>query len=351
MRAEFLIVGQGLAGTALAWRLQERGRSFLIVDPNDPLTCSKAAAGLVTPITGLRLTLNWRYAEMHPEAVRFYRHKERLLGRKFYFPRPVAWLFKNEREREIWARRLVDENVRTYISMSVRQPIVSPEHVDDSLGGFQMKHAGFLDTGAYLEASRQWFESRGAWQNGRVDEDDLTFAGHGAEWKGERFGTVVFCQGWHASSSHWFSWLPYGSAQGTILTLNGDSGDRRKIVNRGCWIVPRPDGTLRAGSSFDLHFDEPHTPDPASLDGLVRRLRALLKTDFQIKSSHTAVRPIIKHCKAAIGRHPAQPRLAFLNGLGSKGVLRSPYLARRLVEHLLDEVSLDGDIDLQANHL
>ena len=349
MRAEFLIVGQGLAGTALAWRLHERGRTFLIVDPNEALTCSKAAAGLVTPITGLRLTLNWRYAEMHPEAVRFYRQKERLLGCKLYFPRPVVWLFKNEREREIWDRRVRDEHVRPYVNTAAAElPPALAARVDHTLGGFQMKHAGFLDTGAYLEASRRWFEARGAWQVGRVDEEDLFLNGDGVTWRGWQFGTVVFCQGWQAALSRWFSWLPFGPAQGTIFTLRGDLGDRRKIVNRGCWIVPRPDGTLRAGSSFDLRFGDPHIPDPASVEALLGRLQALAKGDFQIEASHTAVRPIIKHCKAALGRHPAHPRLAFLNGLGSKGVLRSPFLARRFVEHLLDEEPLDREFDLQA---
>lgn len=349
MRAEFLIVGQGLAGTALAWRLHERGRSFLIVDPNEPLTCSKAAAGLMTPITGLRLTLNWRYAEMHPEAAGFYRARERQLGSKFFFPRPVVWLFKNEREREIWNRRMQDATVRPYVNTSAPAPLVRSEFVEDSLGGFQMKHAGFLDTGAYLEASRQWFQAADSLRLGRVEDTDLTIEPEGVRWRGEQFGTVVFCQGWHAAASRWFSWLPYGSAQGTILTLKGAMGGSRKIVNRGCWVIPRPDGSLRAGSSFDLQFTEPNVPSSESLQALVSRLKGLLKSGFEIAASHTAVRPIVKHCKASLGRHPAHLPLVLFNGLGSKGVLRSPYLARRLVEHLIDALPLDREFDLQAN--
>jgi len=53
-----LILGQGLAGTAIAWRLWERGLPFLIVDRDEPVTSSKIAAGLLTPITGMRMSLN-----------------------------------------------------------------------------------------------------------------------------------------------------------------------------------------------------------------------------------------------------------------------------------------------------
>jgi glycine/D-amino acid oxidase-like deaminating enzyme len=49
--------------------------------------------------------------------------------------------------------------------------------------------------------------------------------------------------------------------------------------------------------------------------------------------------------------HPAHPRVAFLNGLGSKGSLRSPWLARHLVEHLLDGGALDPELDLQRNQI
>jgi glycine/D-amino acid oxidase-like deaminating enzyme len=65
----------------------------------------------------------------------------------------------------------------------------------------------------------------------------------------------------------------------------------------------------------------------------------------------SAVRPIVKGRQALIGTHPAHPRVAFLNGLGSKGSLRAPWLARHLVEHLLDGAPLDPEFDLQDNRV
>ena len=75
MTPRILIIGGGLAGTTLAWRLHERGLPFLIVDRDEPGTSSKIAAGLVTPLTGMRMNLSWRYDILHPEAVAFYRRK------------------------------------------------------------------------------------------------------------------------------------------------------------------------------------------------------------------------------------------------------------------------------------
>ena len=69
---EFLIVGQGLAGTALAWELIWRGRDVLVVDAGEAVTSSKIAAGLVTPITGQRLALGWRVDERLAAARPYY---------------------------------------------------------------------------------------------------------------------------------------------------------------------------------------------------------------------------------------------------------------------------------------
>jgi glycine/D-amino acid oxidase-like deaminating enzyme len=52
-----------------------------------------------------------------------------------------------------------------------------------------------------------------------------------------------------------------------------------------------------------------------------------------------------------MGTHPSHPRVAFFNGLGSKGSLRSPWLARHLIDHLLDGSPVDEALDLLQNEV
>ena len=139
MRAEFLIVGQGLAGTALAWRLAARGRSFLIVDRDEPLTSSKVAAGLVTPVTGMRLNVNWRFPALHPEAVAFYRDAERELARRFYFDTPHVRLFKKPEEIALWQKRMLDPGVMRHVNAGAPSPLVDERVFANPLGGFEQR--------------------------------------------------------------------------------------------------------------------------------------------------------------------------------------------------------------------
>ena len=58
-RIDYLIVGQGLAGSALAWELMQRGRSVVVYDERVRNRASAFAAGIFNPITGKYMTKAW----------------------------------------------------------------------------------------------------------------------------------------------------------------------------------------------------------------------------------------------------------------------------------------------------
>lgn len=349
MRPPILIVGQGLAGTAFAWHLLVRNVPFLIVDRHEPLTSSKVAAGLVTPITGMRLNLSWRYESLYPEALRFYRAAEQTLRRRFFYPRPIVRLLRDEEAANLWIKRMADPAISRFVKQPAAEPIVDEAVFNNPFGGFEQKHAGWLDTSAFIEATRRHFLELGCWQQGEVKPEELVTGQESVEWQGRTFRTAVFCTGWEAAKSPWFDWVPFRSARGTVLTIETDIRNERRIVNRGCWVLPLGDGKARVGPTYELDFDDPNTPAPESIAALETKLRGLLKSPYRVTGSQTAVRPIIRGCHALLGRHPAQPAIAFFNGLGSKGVLRAPWAARQLVEHLLDAAPLAPELDLARN--
>ena len=78
--APVAIVGQGLAGTLLAWELERAGRDFLIFDAGLEGATSRMAAGIVNPITGRRVVKTWRVDELLPLAATAYRSLGKTLG-------------------------------------------------------------------------------------------------------------------------------------------------------------------------------------------------------------------------------------------------------------------------------
>ena len=183
-----LIIGQGLAGTALAWCLWERGVPFVIVDRQEALTCSKVAAGLITPITGMRLTVSWRYALFYREALSFYRRCGRKLQQRFFFPRGYVRLLKNEAEIAKWNKRRADPDLQPFLHP--QPPTLNAEVIHEPANGFQQRHAAWLDTTRYLQASREFFVSLGAWMQGDVQPADVRDDATGVEWQGQRLSLI-----------------------------------------------------------------------------------------------------------------------------------------------------------------
>ncbi len=352
MTPRILIIGGGLAGTTLAWRLHERGLPFMVVDRDEPLTSSKVAAGLVTPITGMRLSLSWRFGELYPEALAFYRSLESKLGIRFYHEVPIVQLLASEKAVMQWQKRRDQPEVQPYLKAPESGPLVNEAIFVNPHGGFVQQHSGWLDTAAFLSASQRYFESIGSWQRGEFSlESSDRSAGvyKSVFWLGQTYTHAIFCIGWEAARHPWFDWVPFRSARGTVLQVSADTRGESRIVNNGCWLLPRGDGTLRVGPTYELDFDHPHTPAPEAVAVLEARLRELLKCPHEITGSQTGVRPIIPRRELIIGCHPARPNIAFMNGLGSKGVLRAPWATRQLIEHLLDGKPIEPELDLAGN--
>ena len=83
---DLLVVGQGLAGTALAWTALRHGLDVRVADP-DPTpgrTASRVAAGLVTPLTGKKINPGWRLGELMPAARDLYDWAGQRMGRSFF---------------------------------------------------------------------------------------------------------------------------------------------------------------------------------------------------------------------------------------------------------------------------
>lgn len=329
---EFVIVGAGLAGTALAWALHRRGRAFRLIDREPPTTASRIAAGLLTPITGKKPAVSWRWHDLRPFAERFYRQVESVTGVECFHPRPVVRLFTSAKEREAFINP--GFSVHTVVG---EECVVMPT-------------AARLDTAAYLNASREHFAKLGLYERG--------------VWEGLGEAVTVLCQGYVSGDP--FD-LPFRPAKGEILTVRIPDAPDDRVFNRGGWWLapagqravngPPVDApwretdsdVLRFGATYSWDtFDTTPTPDGrAELDTRLRELVGRFGWAFEVIDHHAAVRPIVAGRKPVIGVHPTNPRLAVFNGLSSKGALTAPFFADMLAAHLCDGTPIDPDVDVR----
>ena len=340
---DVIIVGQGLAGTTLAWHLRDAGQRVLVIDADEQVTASKIAAGLITPITGLRMALSWRGDVFLSAARAFYTRVETLTGTKFFHDGTAVRLFVSDAERQNWAQRCVQPAVQTHLVMPPSEPLLDPKLGDASCGGFEM-YAARLDVAAYLEASRAVFETEFLtldWQH------EVTIEKDGVSVGGRRARYLVSCEGYGATRNPYFSWVPFKAAKGDILTVRFHSAVPDRCIHRGIWIAPTagPD-VFRVGSTYDWDtLDQvPSAPARAEIEG---KLQEFFHVPYTVLNHQAAVRPVIRESKALIGLHPAHDRLGYFNGLGSKGSLHAPWFAHAFTRFLVEGTPLPEGSDLR----
>lgn len=343
---DFAIVGQGLAGTTLAWQLRWKGFRVVVVDRGAAVTSSRVAAGLITPITGRRLAKSWRFDEFFAAACDFYPRVETAVGEQFFARRPVVRLFRDDRERAIFDDR-AGRDFRGLIDPD--PPAVNGDWFAASLGGFTMTAIGQLAVARYLDASREVFRTDSGYRTGQVwGRDDLVIEPDGVRLPGLGVTArrVVFCQGFDAARDPLFVGVPFAPAKGDILTLRVPGLAEDRVINRGVWLAPADGGLYRAGSTYDRdRLDD--TPTPAAREEIAGRLREFLRLPFEVVGHAAAVRPIVDERKPVLGLHPASDRVGFFNGLGSKGSLLAPFYAAHLAGFLAGDHPLDPDVDLR----
>ena len=327
---EFVVVGQGLAGTALAWQLRGAGRRVLVVERGDAATASRVSAGLVTPITGRRLVKTWRLDDDYPAAVAFYRKVEAQTGAAFFDTRNMVRLFADEPERAAFELRPERALV------SAPDPPVNDGWFAAPHGGFEMASAARLDVPRYLDASRAWFAHDGGSTLADIDPArDLETTDDGVRLP--RLGVfarcVVFCQGFAARDNPWCAAVRFAPAKGEVLTVRVPGVVEARVVHRGVWLAPAGGDLYRAGSTYD-RADLTPAPTAAGREQIVARLRLLLRVPFEIVGNAAAVRPIVEGGRPVFGTHPGRPRIGYFNGLGSKGVLHAPADAARFAARL-----------------
>ena len=343
---DVIVVGQGLAGTALAWSLEWSGTRVLVIDRGSPVTSSKIAAGLITPITGQRLVKTWRLDELWPAAVSFYRRVEQVTGTSLFQQKPMVRLFQNGSEADFFARRVAASEFRELVRQP--EPLFESNWFVSERGGFVMPSAGQLDVPQYLNVAREHFARASCYLTADLDpEHDLEIDSLGVSLPrlGVRAGRLIFCEGIDATSNPWFRSVRFKPAKGEILTVRIPGLNENRVVHRGVWLAPRGGELFRVGSTYEWQQLD-NRPTAAGRDEILSLLREFLLLPFEVIDHQAAVRPIHLNQYPVVGLHPDHEQLGYFNGLGSKGTLHAPFFANHFARVLSGKAILDPEVDL-----
>lgn len=341
-----LIVGQGMAGSVLAWMLHQRGHEIRVIDDGHRTSSSRVAAGMVNPVQGQRLNLAWRIEDCLPVAQDFFREMEAKFGRQFFHTAPILRLIDNDKERDYLDQRRDDERFRPYLGDF--EPAGSNSPLNDEFGGLQINHSGYVETNPLLDYLRDYFADQGILCNAEFQHDELTVDDSHVQWRDISAERIIFAEGFRILQNPWFADFNFQPNKGEILTIASNHAFPDYPINRSKWIIPQPDGTAWCGSTYGRGQTDFEATNEGCAEILTKVAATLPKHTLSVVGQRVGVRCATGDHIPRAGFHPDHPRIGVFNGFGSKGNVFIPWLAQHLTEHLLTGAPLPEDCDFRA---
>ena len=318
------ILGQGLAGSLLSFRLTELGIDHMVFDLGHVGSASLAAAGLVNPVTGRRFVLVPRYAEC-VAGFSIYDRLSAKLHRTLVRPLVIYRDLTEIETRNRWDLRRLDSAYSPYLgepvaskavtgSANLRATFLGPTH-----GAFR------VDLPGLITAWRQVLRESAQIEEKAVARADLTFNAGGMQLGGSTFSYVVDARGAASAKTGLWVDVPWRLTKGEALRFADPAWSREAATKLdGNFYAPLGEGDdVWFGGTSEDHYKDEGSSD-ATQGALLNSLAADFRRPLGPVEQLAAVRPTVRDRQWRVQRHPQHRGLILCNGLGTRGALDAP---------------------------
>ena len=340
---DYVILGQGLAGSALALELLDRQKTICVINSTDPNCSSMVAAGLYNPITGRKMVRTWLADKLFPTLVSFYEKAQKKLQSDFFHPIGIYRPLLSTEELNDWMGKSSDSIFQPFIRRVFNQP-QGNSHFKDPFGGVDLSYSGYVNVPQYLSSLKNYLIVHKVYEETKVDPSDISITNSYVEVNGLRAKKMILATGVSLIEIAGLHWLPLSPVKGEVLTLRSNL-ELNTIINRKVFCLPYKYNQLKVGATYDwknLHLG----PTESGKKELVERLSLIMNFEYEIIGHQSGIRPATKSRRPFMGSVNKYGNLFVFGGFGSKGVSMTPFFAKCLIDHLEEGIELPDEVNV-----
>ncbi|MGB1018444.1 MAG: NAD(P)/FAD-dependent oxidoreductase [Chitinophagales bacterium] len=343
-KLDYIIVGQGLAGSILAYKLLQKGKSVVIIDESKGETSSKKASGLINPITGRRFVKSWKIDELLPFALQFYKSIEETFKTDLIQETKVHRILQSVEQQNDWAAKTKDER---YVHYLKNKDVIfhSKTLIENPFGCIEIAPVLKINTPLLIDIFSSYFEKNNLLQRVKFDYKALKIKENKVVYKTFEAEKIIFCEGFGAAKNPWFGNLAYSFCKGEVLWFKAEELPEDFIIGGSTNITPLGNHQFSIGSTYSWD-DVSMNITELKKQELIEKLNAIVKCNYTIIKQGAGIRPTIKDRRPIIGAHQTHKNLYIFNGMGTKGLSLAPYFAEEFIEFLEENGSLNSEVKL-----
>ncbi|WP_242202637.1 NAD(P)/FAD-dependent oxidoreductase [Aestuariivivens insulae] len=342
MKVDYIIVGVGLAGISFCEQLRAHNKTFVVFDDQSQRS-SVVAGGLYNPVVLKRFTPVWKSDEQLSLAAKQYKAIETRLNITLDYKIPVYRKFASLEEQNDWFAASDKHQLSEYLSTTLIKN--KNEAVNASFGFGEVKHTGRIAVKKMIKAYKQELTQEDALIEDKFNHETLKVSNSHIAYNNITARHIVFTEGYGMNKNPLFKDLPLLPTKGELLKIHAPDLKIDYVLKGPVFLIPLGQDKYLVGATYGWG-DTSNTVTEEAKQELSEKLKTLINCPFEVVGQMAGVRPTVKDRRPLVGRHANYNNVYVLNGLGTRGVMIGPYVAKQLFEFIELNMPLEKAIDI-----
>lgn len=342
MQVDYIIVGYGLAGICFCELLKANNKSFIVFD-NQSQQSSLVAGGLYNPVILKRFTKVWKSKEQLKIALGIYAKIEKQLNVKLDYKISVLRRFASTEEQNNWFIASDKPSLNQYLHPEIIKN--NNPSINASFGLGKVLKTGRIDTEVLVNSCRKRLLKENKLKESGFDYDNLLIEETNFQYQNISSKNIVFAEGYGLKKNPFFNMLPLKHSKGELLTILAPDLNLDYVLKSDIFIIPLGNDWYSVGSTYEWK-DDTNKITKKAREELELKLKKVLNCQFKVVNQVAGVRPTVIDRRPLVGKHPNINNMYVLNGLGTRGVMIGPYVAKELFNFIENNKLLDKEINI-----
>lgn len=342
MQVDYIIIGIGIAGISFCEQLKANNKSFVVFDDRSQRS-STVAGGLYNPVVLKRFTSVWKSKTQLEIALPLYKSLEKEFNVKLDYKIPVYRKFASLEEQNNW----FTASDKPLLSEYLYDKILKNDNafVDAPFGFGEVLNTGRVDVKTMIDCYKNYLRKNNLLFEEVFNYDALRIDNESVDYENIKAKHIVFAEGFGVRKNPFFKHLPLVPAKGELLVIHAPDLKINYVLKAGIFLIPLEDDLYIVGATYEWKDLSNDTTALAQKE-LLNKLKKLISCSFKLVNQLAGVRPTVKDRRPLVGKHNDYNNMYVLNGLGTRGVMIGPYVAKQLFNFIEKEISLEKDIDI-----